>query len=356
MAYRHLPLDFHDQAKPAAQAALAALKQKKFWEYSDKLFANQESLNSDLYVTLAEELKLDINQFKSDMFSEDTAAQIQADGILASSAEIDGTPTFLVNGLKLVGALPFDSFDMVVKTQLSRVNTRVKAGKKPYQARGEVSQLNLMRAPRKDGGSRKLPALRRVPINNAPKKGAVDPLVTIVVFSGFACSHCKTMAKTYDEIVAAYPNDVQLVFQQYPLDSQKPGLLAAEAALEAHAQGKFWSYHDILFNNPDALSESDLIQHGKSVGLNVSKLRAALKKRTHRTSVEKIKYQGVNLSVAGTPCSFINGKQIEGAHPVEKIKEMIDEALTQAKQFVDSGKVPRKNFYEGLQTIIPDES
>jgi len=341
---------------PAARAAIAAFKQKSFWTYNEKLFAKQDALTDELYEQLAEELKLNIEQFKADMASDDTNAQIKADGILASSAEIDGTPAFLVNGLKLEGALPFDSFDMAVKTQLSRVNSRVKAGKKIYQARGEVSQLNMMRSQRKDGGSRKLPALRQVPIKNAPTKGAADPLVTVVVFSGFACSHCKTMAKTYDEVLAEYPKDVQLVFRQYPLDSQKAGLLASEAALEAHAQGKFWPYHDILFKNSNALSKGDLLKYGKAVGLNVKKLRKALNKRLHKSAVEKTKYMGVNLSVAGTPYSFINGKQFEGAHPLEKIRPMIDDALTQAKQFVDGGKVPRKNFYQELQKIIPDDS
>lgn len=114
--YKNNPLPFHQNAKPAAIAALAAHEQNKFFEYKDLLFKNQTKLNDDLYIQLANELKLDIEKFKADLTKESLAKQIAEDIKQAQELQITGTPTFYLNGVKIEGAVPIEEFDKVIKS------------------------------------------------------------------------------------------------------------------------------------------------------------------------------------------------------------------------------------------------
>jgi len=101
--YKNYPLPFHKQAMPAAKAAVAAGKQGKFFEMHDKIFANQRSLNDDVYAQYASELGLDVEKFKADMASPEVQAQIDKEMAEARSADVRGTPTIFINGKKPQG-------------------------------------------------------------------------------------------------------------------------------------------------------------------------------------------------------------------------------------------------------------
>lgn len=112
--FKHLPLSFHPQAAPAAKAAWAAQKQGKFFEYHDKLFENQSKLGEELYVQIAKDLGLDMDKFNKDRNSNDAEKQIQEDMKIAESVGIQGTPGFVLNGVKIYGAYPLDHFEKII--------------------------------------------------------------------------------------------------------------------------------------------------------------------------------------------------------------------------------------------------
>lgn len=114
VAFKNLPLPFHEEAKPAAAAALAAGEQGKFWEMHDALFENQRSLNADFYKATAEKLGLDVQKFLADMKSDKVQKQIEEDMELASKNGITGTPGFFINGVQLKGAQPLPAFEKVI--------------------------------------------------------------------------------------------------------------------------------------------------------------------------------------------------------------------------------------------------
>jgi len=114
IAYKHLPLGFHDQARPAALAAQAANRQGKFWEYHDALFVNQADLSEATLVKIATSLKLDLKKFNADRASAEVAKEVDADLADAQRLQIQGTPNFLVNGVPLRGAMPIEQFDRVI--------------------------------------------------------------------------------------------------------------------------------------------------------------------------------------------------------------------------------------------------
>ncbi len=99
LVYKHFPLSqIHPQAESSAQAAWAAQKQGKFWEYHDALFEQQNQLEEALYVTIAENLNLDLDQFNRDRNSPEAKAAINEDLELAQKVGVRGTPFFALNG------------------------------------------------------------------------------------------------------------------------------------------------------------------------------------------------------------------------------------------------------------------
>ncbi|WP_287128601.1 thioredoxin domain-containing protein [Candidatus Cyanaurora vandensis] len=115
LVYLHYPLPSHKQAKPAAQAAWAAGKQGKFFEYHDRLFALNAKLAPNNYEAIARELGLDMVQFNKDRKSPQAVAQINADSKQGQSLGIEGTPTFILNGVVLKGARPLEDFETVIR-------------------------------------------------------------------------------------------------------------------------------------------------------------------------------------------------------------------------------------------------
>ena len=99
---------------------MAANDQGKFWEYHDKLFANQQALDRPSLEKYAEELGLNMGKFKAALDSGKFKAQIDADKAESQKAGASGTPTFFINGNRLVGAQPVDAFKKVIDDELAK--------------------------------------------------------------------------------------------------------------------------------------------------------------------------------------------------------------------------------------------
>ena len=117
VAFKHLPLPFHKQAKPASIAALAAGKQGKFWEMHDALFESQSRIaeGEAFFNEAAEKLKLDMAKFKKDMKDPKLAEIVDADMALGAKLGVRGTPGFFVNGVQVRGARPLPYFKTLVE-------------------------------------------------------------------------------------------------------------------------------------------------------------------------------------------------------------------------------------------------
>jgi protein-disulfide isomerase len=118
LVYKHLPLtQIHNEAMPAAQAAWAAQQQNKFWEFHDALFANQAKLGTAFYQETAKKLGLDGAKFDHDRGSAAAKSAVEADVQLARSLELNGTPTFIMNGQLFSGAVPVEEFEKRLATK-----------------------------------------------------------------------------------------------------------------------------------------------------------------------------------------------------------------------------------------------
>jgi len=112
----------HKNARPAAMASEAAGNQGKFWEYHDKLFANQNKLGPDDLKQYAKDLGLNMSQFEKDLLDPGKQKRVDDDMAEARSLAISGTPGFFVNGRFLNGAKPFAEFAKVINAELQRLN------------------------------------------------------------------------------------------------------------------------------------------------------------------------------------------------------------------------------------------
>jgi protein-disulfide isomerase len=119
LVFRDYPLPMHPQARPAAEAANCANAQGKFWEYHQKLFANQSALSEDKLKEYAKELGLDTAKFNQCLDAKQFKAAIDKDIEDGSKVGVSGTPAFFINGRMLSGAQPFDKFKEVIDDELS---------------------------------------------------------------------------------------------------------------------------------------------------------------------------------------------------------------------------------------------
>jgi protein-disulfide isomerase len=173
----------------------------------------------------------------------------------------------------------------------------------------------------------KAPVERKQVEATGPAKGPEGAPITIVEFSDFQCPFCSRAIGTVDEVLKAYPNQVRLVFRQFPLDFHKQAPKASEAALCAHDQGKFWEYHDALFANQKALEVPALKGYAKELGLDTGKFDKCLDSGEKAATVNADLEAGKKVGVTGTPAFFINGILLSGAQPIEEFKSVIDEEL-----------------------------
>jgi protein-disulfide isomerase len=124
---RDLPLDFHPNAPGAALAARCAGEQNKFWEMRDKLLARDADLGSEALTKYATQIKLNMESFGACLNTKKYSPDIQKDVVDAGSVGIAGTPSFVVgkmvkdqiNGVRIVGAVPYSTFETAINSQLS---------------------------------------------------------------------------------------------------------------------------------------------------------------------------------------------------------------------------------------------
>jgi protein-disulfide isomerase len=161
----------------------------------------------------------------------------------------------------------------------------------------------------------------------APSVGAPDARVTIVEFSDFQCPYCAEAARTMKKVKEAHGAAVRLIFRQYPLPFHERAQAAAQAALAAHAQNKFWEYHDMLFENQGALASADLETYAERLKLDVPKFKEASVDAAVANLITSDVALGDSVNVRGTPTVFINGKRLANGVDYEAVSAAVQEAL-----------------------------
>lgn len=154
-----------------------------------------------------------------------------------------------------------------------------------------------------------------------------DALVEVVMVSDLQCPFCSRAHTTINQLREEYGGKVTFRWLNQPLafhQRAKPAAIAAEAAKN---QGKLDTFVDRVFAEQNALEDADLERYAREVGLDMAKFAADIKDPATAQRVERDALIANAVGATGTPTFFINGRNLRGAQPIEKFRELIDDEL-----------------------------
>lgn len=310
---KHYPLSDYRIAGLAHQATQAAGAQGKFWEMRDLLFANQRKLGWEELLGYAQQLDLDLDRFIADLDSGKHQEVVLRDRAEGERLGVKGTPTFFINGRRLVGVQPYSVFKKVIEDELRRLKIRALD---PVEDRSEGAAI----------------------------VGPAEASTTLAVFSDFESPLSAKAAAMAHALRSMYPDDVRVLFKSFPLEFHEDAKLAHEAALAAGDQGKFWEMHDLLFQNQRSLGRERLMLYAGRLGLDLSRFEEALDSRRYQEVVRQDMLDGVNRDVRGVPTFFVAGRRLDGLPSLEDLNAVVAEELasrvSQKPEAASTGGLP----------------
>ncbi|MBE9206011.1 DsbA family protein [Nostoc sp. LEGE 06077] len=162
-------------------------------------------------------------------------------------------------------------------------------------------------------------------IGNSPTTGAAKSKTVLVEFSDFQCPYCAEVHKTLKSVVDKHKDNLTLVYKNFPLTGvHAEALPAAQAAWAAQQQGKFWEYHDALFENQKQLGETLYVDVAKKLNLNLVKFESD--RKLAKKAIEKDLKLAEELGIAGTPFLVINTDNYTGAVQASEIEGRLAKA------------------------------
>ncbi len=296
--FRNFPLPFHPFAQLAAQAAMAAGEQGRFWEMHDLLFANQNALGREALLKHAQSLKLDMARFTKDLDSDRIKKKIEAEKAEGDAKKVQGTPTFFVNGKPYSGTKSVDELKALVKADAGR---RI--------ALSEIGDVSM-------------------------SKGPAGAPVTIEFFADLESPVSRSANYVLEELLAKYPTQVRLQFRNYPLSFHPKAALAHDAAMTAAREGHFWEMANYVFDHQESVREQDLIAYAGKLGMDQAKFAETVQKRKYTPRVDVDLADGFQRGVRGSPVIFVNGRQIDGVPSLQALTAYVDAALELARNQV----------------------
>jgi protein-disulfide isomerase len=168
-----------------------------------------------------------------------------------------------------------------------------------------------------------------VPVdNNGDRRLGPDQApITIVEFSDFQCPYCQRSVQVLKELRQIYGDRIRVVYRDFPGPNHPNALQAAEAARCAGEQGKFWEYHDLLFDRQSSGMEWDFLSLAKELALQPNAFDSCLHAGRFREEITKDLHEGLKLGITSTPTFFINGRPLVGAQPLANFRALIDAQL-----------------------------
>ena len=188
----------------------------------------------------------------------------------------------------------------------------------------------------------------KVVLGDAPTRGPDDAPITIVMFSDFECPFCRVGHETMAQLEALYTGKIRFAYKPYPLPIHSQAIFAALAARSAQAQGKFWAFHDKLFNQ-EGLAHETLMRYAAEAGMDTEVLTRDLAELRWGPEVVADMRQARRLGVDSTPTFFINGRELSGAQPIEVFTSIIEAELDLADQWTSQGVEPGKLYEHAIE-------
>ena len=346
LVFKNYPLSFHQNAMPAAEAAQCAKEQGKFWEVEEKYFANQGELDAAGLAKHAKDAGVNMGKWEECMKNHKHKSVVEADMAAAEKIQVTGTPSVFVQGRKMVAGRAPEDFKRVVDEELKKADDLIKAGTAPKDVYAKMIA---------DGKEFTPPPPLEAKVNNfdyegSPILGPKNAKVKIVEYKDFQCPFCAKIIPTLKQVQKEMPNDVAIVFKNFPLSSQcnpkmtrdmhPAACLAMYWAFAAQDQGKFWEMEDLIYNNygtmmpPDGEMEArqkaqteKLKGWAKEAGMDVAKAEKYIADKKYQSRLDKDLKEAEAAEVRGTPSLYVNGRSYNGPMQADKMKEILKKVV-----------------------------
>jgi len=197
------------------------------------------------------------------------------------------------------------------------------------EVRSAKAKANYLQSLRGDANVvvRLAPPRADVDLHDTPMRGSRNATVTIVEFADYECPYCQQVHPELKKLEAKYPDRLILAFKDTPLPMHSKAQKAAEGAHCAGLQGKFWEYHDMLFDTKQ-LDPTELKQDARKLGLDGAVFDKCLDSGEEAGMVKAQLEQAQKLGLSGTPSFFINGRFLSGAVTYDALREVVEQELT----------------------------
>lgn len=169
---------------------------------------------------------------------------------------------------------------------------------------------------------------QEVPVTDSdPAVGPARAPLSIVAFGGYQCFYCREVNATLGRLRAQWPDEIRVVYKDFPMSSNPSAVAASVAARCAHDQGRFEPMHEALLAHQQAQSEADLLRYAVDAGLDVPAFEACRSSGRFEALVARDVAVGQQLGVASTPTLFIDGVLVAGAQPYEVLAGIVTTRL-----------------------------
>jgi len=160
-----------------------------------------------------------------------------------------------------------------------------------------------------------------------PSRGNKSAPITLAVFCSYPSVHCAGMAKTYDALLMAYPEQIKLVFYDFPQAFHVNAGHAARAARCANEGGKFWPFHKGLLANYQQVSEKVIMRIARQVNLDTVSFKACFDNNQYTKEVKANLRQAEQLGLRKVPVTLINGLFMNGPRSIDTLRYFVDKEL-----------------------------
>ncbi|MBM4342347.1 MAG: thioredoxin domain-containing protein [Deltaproteobacteria bacterium] len=303
----------HPDSIYASEVAAAANAQGKFWPLFDKLIKNA-SISPSSIESAAKESGVQWDKVKKEVESGKWRMQVLRDSLLASEIAANTYPNIMVNGVRLAAPKTYDRLKPIIEEQLKKSEEQAKSMGKRWGTSFEG--VELYQEIVKSGKNFEQMAGPKQTFDTAgsPILGKPTAKIQVAVFEDFQCPFCAKVGPSLKEFQKKFPNDVAIVYKHMPLDIHDKAQAAAEASMAALEQGqdKFWAYHDVLFNNQNALDQDNLVKYAEQAGLDMARFKKALESGSGKSVIGRDVGEGQRAGVSGTPSVYVNGMKYQG--------------------------------------------
>ncbi len=166
-----------------------------------------------------------------------------------------------------------------------------------------------------------------------PWRGGKDAPITLLTYFDFQCPYCKQLNATLQDLLATMKEGIRVAARNFPLPSHPDAAIAAQAAACADDQGRYWEYHDLLFENQQQLDAVSLKRYAAQLGLDITQFDRCLESGGRREAIEQEMAEAARAGINGIPGTVINGYWISGSPSLSYLEEVIAD--------IEKGNAPR---------------